>query len=113
MITNTDSTIRQIEFELEKAEHGLAMPYDAERSGNCARCWWRYASGNYRPGWQQCEGATGGTRHPECHSLCARPTSAPASTRTDRTIPSIAASGKSAASIRPGAVPTVCAGSGR
>ena len=22
--------IRQIEFELEKAEHGLAMPYDAE-----------------------------------------------------------------------------------
>ena len=26
-------TIRQIEFELEKAEHGLAMPYDAERVG--------------------------------------------------------------------------------
>ena len=25
------TTIRQIEFELEKAEHGLAMPYDAER----------------------------------------------------------------------------------
>ena len=24
-------TIRQIEFELEKAEHGLSMPYDAER----------------------------------------------------------------------------------
>ena len=22
--------IRQIEFELEKAEHGMAMPYDAE-----------------------------------------------------------------------------------
>ena len=34
MITDTDSTtIRQIEFELEKAEHGLAMPYDAERVG--------------------------------------------------------------------------------
>ena len=25
--------IRQIEFELEKAEHGMAMPYDAERVG--------------------------------------------------------------------------------
>jgi hypothetical protein len=24
-------TIRQIEFELEKAEHGMSMPYDAER----------------------------------------------------------------------------------
>ena len=30
--TDTDSTIiRQIEFELEKAEHGLALPYDAGR----------------------------------------------------------------------------------
>jgi hypothetical protein len=27
----TATTIRQIEFELEKAEHGLAMPYDGER----------------------------------------------------------------------------------
>ena len=26
-------TIRQIEFELEKAEHGMGMPYDAERLG--------------------------------------------------------------------------------
>ncbi len=25
------NTIRQIEFELEKAEHGMALPYDAER----------------------------------------------------------------------------------
>jgi len=25
--------IRQIEFELEKAEHGMGMPYDAERVG--------------------------------------------------------------------------------
>ena len=33
MITDTDSTIRQIEFELEKAEHGMGMPYDAERVG--------------------------------------------------------------------------------
>ena len=30
--TDTDSTIiHQIEFELEKAEHGMALPYDAER----------------------------------------------------------------------------------
>jgi hypothetical protein len=29
----TAATIRQVEFELEKAEHGLAMPYDAERVG--------------------------------------------------------------------------------
>jgi hypothetical protein len=27
----TDRTLRQIEFELEKAERGMAMPYDAER----------------------------------------------------------------------------------
>ena len=26
-------TTRQIEFELEKAEHGMALPYDAERIG--------------------------------------------------------------------------------
>ena len=29
--TDTDSTIWQIEFELEKAELGMALPYDAER----------------------------------------------------------------------------------
>ena len=29
MSTNTDSTIHQIELELEKAEHGMALPYDA------------------------------------------------------------------------------------
>jgi hypothetical protein len=28
---DTDSTIRQIEFELEKADRGMAMPYDAAR----------------------------------------------------------------------------------
>jgi hypothetical protein len=33
MSTNTDSTIRHFAFELEKAEHGLAMPYDPERVG--------------------------------------------------------------------------------
>ena len=35
MITDTDndSTVWQIEFELEKAEHGMALPYDAERVG--------------------------------------------------------------------------------
>jgi hypothetical protein len=31
MITPTESTIRQIEFELEKAEHGMGLPHDAER----------------------------------------------------------------------------------
>ena len=33
MTSDTDSTIRQIEFELYKAEHGMALPYDAERVG--------------------------------------------------------------------------------
>ena len=28
-----DRTIRQLEFELEKAEHGMALPYDAEHVG--------------------------------------------------------------------------------
>ena len=28
-----DATIHPIEFELEKAEHGMALPYDAERVG--------------------------------------------------------------------------------
>ena len=28
-----DRTIRQLEFELEKAEHGTALPYDAEHVG--------------------------------------------------------------------------------
>jgi hypothetical protein len=32
MIDDTESTIiHQIEFELEKAQHGMAMPYDGER----------------------------------------------------------------------------------
>ena len=31
MNRETDTTIYQIEFELEKAERGMAMPYDAER----------------------------------------------------------------------------------
>jgi hypothetical protein len=33
MNRETDTTIRQIEFELEKADHGLGVPYDAERVG--------------------------------------------------------------------------------
>ena len=33
MNRETDTTIRQIEFELEKAEHGIGLPYDAERVG--------------------------------------------------------------------------------
>jgi hypothetical protein len=31
--TDTNAAIHQIEFELEKAEHGMAFPYDAERVG--------------------------------------------------------------------------------
>jgi hypothetical protein len=34
MSTDPESVnIRQVEFELEKAEHGMALPYDAERVG--------------------------------------------------------------------------------
>jgi hypothetical protein len=42
----------------------------------------------------------------------AQPASAPGSTRTGLTMACTAASGRSAASIRPAAVPTVCVGSG-
>ena len=45
------TTIGQIEFELEKAEHGMGLPYDAERVGQlpafCARC----GRGNYPVDW--------------------------------------------------------------
>jgi hypothetical protein len=34
----TGTTIRQIEFELEKAEHGMGLPYDAERVGQLRSC---------------------------------------------------------------------------
>jgi hypothetical protein len=37
MSTDTDSTIRQSEFERVKAERGMAMPYDAERVGQLRR----------------------------------------------------------------------------
>ena len=44
------TTIRQIEFELERAEHGMALPYDADMTpsalGSCAACSVRRASGN-------------------------------------------------------------------
>ena len=43
-------TIRQIEFELEKAEHGMGMPYDAERVGQLRRCSSRRGSRNCPPG---------------------------------------------------------------
>jgi hypothetical protein len=47
MTSDADSAVRQNEFELEKAERGLALPYDAERLGNCAR---RRASGSCQRG---------------------------------------------------------------
>ena len=62
MIAETDATICQIEFELEKAERGMAMPYDAERVGRCARCWSRRGSGSYRRGWRGAEDYLTGTR---------------------------------------------------
>jgi len=34
MIAETNATLRHIEFELEKAERGMAMPYDTERVGH-------------------------------------------------------------------------------
>jgi hypothetical protein len=33
MNADADRTIRQIELELEKAQHGMALPYDPERVG--------------------------------------------------------------------------------
>ena len=33
MTPNDADSTRQIDFELEKAEHGMALPYDAERVG--------------------------------------------------------------------------------
>ena len=33
MNADADRTIRQIELELEKAQHGIALPYDPERVG--------------------------------------------------------------------------------
>ena len=40
------SVIRQIEFELEKAEHGMGMPYDAEHVGQLRKMLVRRARGN-------------------------------------------------------------------
>jgi hypothetical protein len=50
MIADTnDATIHQIEFELEKAEHGMALPYDAERVGQLrTMSASRRASGSFR-----------------------------------------------------------------
>ena len=43
-------TIRQIEFELEKAEHGMGMPYDAERVGQLRSMLRERARRNCPPG---------------------------------------------------------------
>jgi endonuclease III len=48
-------TIRQIEFELEKAEHGMGMPYDAERVGQLRNMLVRHASENCRARWRRNE----------------------------------------------------------
>ena len=43
-------TIRQIEFELEKAEHGMGLPYDAERVVQLRNMFRERASGYCPPG---------------------------------------------------------------
>ena len=57
-------TIQQIEFELEKAEHGMGMPYDAERVGQL-RSMLREARRNCPPGLRR-----DGSRHRD-DQLCA------------------------------------------
>ena len=57
-------TIRQIEFELEKAEHGMGMPDDAERVGQL-RSMLRKAGRNCPPGLRR-----DGSRHRD-DKLCA------------------------------------------
>jgi hypothetical protein len=52
MTSDTDSAVRQIQFKLEKAERGMALPYDAERAGSCATCCARPASESCRRGWR-------------------------------------------------------------
>ena len=44
------TTIRQIEFELEKAEHGMGLPYDAERVVQLRNMFRERASGYCPPG---------------------------------------------------------------
>ena len=50
---DTDTAIHHIEFELEKAQHGMALPYDAERVMQSAQDARRGAQAEAgRPGWQ-------------------------------------------------------------
>ena len=60
MSTDTDSTIRQIEFELEKAEHGMGMPYDAERVGQIRKMLVEARKRKLSDGLAQGEGAKAG-----------------------------------------------------
>jgi hypothetical protein len=46
------TAIRQIEFELHKAEHGMGMPYDSERVIQLRQMPRRRASGSCPTGWR-------------------------------------------------------------
>ena len=59
MSRETDSTIRQIEFELEKAEHGMGLPYDAERVGQLRKM---LSGGTQAETVRRVEGETGSRR---------------------------------------------------
>jgi hypothetical protein len=48
--------IRQIEFELEKAGHGLGMPHDTERVARLRHMLREALSENYPAGWRQSGG---------------------------------------------------------
>ena len=58
MNRETDGTIRQIEFELEKAEHGMGLPYDAERVGQLRKT----SRGTQAETVRRVEGETGSRR---------------------------------------------------
>jgi len=78
---------------------GCALPQEQESAqhgrGQRLAKWRRYSGGSK-------------ARGERCPSSCARPDSAWASIRTGLTPPSVPASGRSGAFIRPAAVPTVC-----
>jgi hypothetical protein len=58
MSRETDITIRYIEFELEKAEHGMGLPYDAERVGQLRKT----SRGTQAETVRRVEGETGSRR---------------------------------------------------
>jgi hypothetical protein len=64
MNRENDATIRQIEFELAKAEHGMALPYDAEGVGQLRRMLVEARKRKYRRSWRSGESITIARRWP-------------------------------------------------